>query len=110
MVEPCIVDGCDRSAEDGRKFCRGHRERATEKRNVFEVLRAWGRSPEQVLLDAALRVADAKDENDAAYRVAVKLLKRAAAKHAASRGQGRTKVARTPDTRPHGRGRAPRGR
>jgi hypothetical protein len=112
-MDACIVDGCDRRAERGRKYCRGHRERATEGRYVYEPLRRWGRTPEEALLDAAHRASEASTEavSDESFRLAVKLLRRAAARYALALGERRrTKVATTKQTGSIGPGGSPRGR
>lgn len=72
----CSVDGCAKEAARGG-LCWGHIKRRQRKRTVSGELRAWGRPPPQLLVDAALSVADADTADDGAWRRAKDLLRKA---------------------------------
>jgi hypothetical protein len=97
-AEPCIADGCEKQSQMGRKYCRGHRERDQLHKPVDGALRDWGAAPEAYLEAKAINLAEAKDTDDKAYRLALRYLRRAALKYARAVLANRPKVATTPQT------------
>jgi hypothetical protein len=81
-AEPCIAVGCDNAAEPGRKLCHGHRKREKQHKPVDAPLRPWGADPYEHLESKAIALADAKDADERAYKLAQKRLKYAATKYA----------------------------
>lgn len=78
ILERCIADGCQRAAEKDRKYCHGHRKREKYGRPLDVPLREWGADPAEYLATKALELAEAKDADENAYRLALKRLKHAA--------------------------------
>lgn len=94
-MDSCIADECDKPAEPRHKFCRGHRKREALNKPLTP-LREWGRSADVLLEHWALKLADAKDTSEGAYRLARKKLRWAAVRYAEM--LARTKVPTTSET------------
>jgi hypothetical protein len=62
MKAACLVEGCDKAAEMGRKYCRGHRKQIAAGRSPSD-LRPWGR-PKDAVLEACLAIAELDDPTD----------------------------------------------
>lgn len=67
----CRGPECENEARESRAYCRGHEEQFYEGRPLTP-LRKRGQSLRALLVNAAIRVADAQDNED--FKRAVKLL------------------------------------
>ncbi|MFA5943172.1 MAG: hypothetical protein WC876_01760 [Candidatus Thermoplasmatota archaeon] len=67
-AEQCSFDGCPEEADSG-SLCDGHRKQK-EKGLPLTPLRDWGRTPKQVLIDAAidLGTCDSEASGDSTYK------------------------------------------
>lgn len=93
-MDSCIADGCRKPAEKDRDYCHGHRKREKKGKPIDAPLREYGTDPGHYLAAKALEYAKARDDDEAAYKRALKLLKFAARRYVA-RCQ---KVPKTPNT------------
>lgn len=63
--EPCTVDGCDKLAAPDRGMCWAHQKRSTRRQGLSRPLDQWGSAPWHRVVEAALALADAEDDDDA---------------------------------------------
>lgn len=81
-MDCCIADECRKPAEKGRKYCHGHRAREKGHKPIDGELRGWRTDPDKYLELKAIELANAKDMDPQAYRLAKKRLKYAAMEYA----------------------------
>jgi hypothetical protein len=95
-AETCRFDGCPEDATEGKGgwdgYCDGHRQQKARGQELT-ALRDYGRTPLQVLVDAAIDLGNSDAEDDGAYARQRKYLSVAALRYALSTPKGQKMLA-----------------